>query len=101
MIRLCERRVARSAPVTAGNDEPVVLVSGAPPGRAGELGAGGVVERSELVGGVSKEETSEGMKLMVSEPVPAGVILDVSITVAVSPLRLSVIWLAPLPGLVV
>jgi hypothetical protein len=41
------------------------------------------------------------MKLIVSEPVPAGVILDVSITVDVSPLRLSVIWLAPLSGLVV
>jgi hypothetical protein len=41
------------------------------------------------------------MKLMVSEPVPAGAILDVSITVEVSPRRLSVILLPDESGLIV
>jgi hypothetical protein len=41
------------------------------------------------------------MKLIVPEPVPEGEILDVSITVEVSPLRLSVILLPDESGLMV
>jgi hypothetical protein len=91
----------RSAPVTGGKDDPVVLVRGAAPGAAGADGAGGTGERSELVGAASKDETSEGMKLIVSDPVPAAGIFDVSITVDVSPFRLSVIRLSALSGLIV
>lgn len=95
------RSVERSAPVTGGKDDPVVRVSGAAPGAEGTLGAGGTEERSEPMGAASYDETSEGRKLMVSEPVPAPGILAVSITVDVSPVRLSVIRLAPLSGLMV
>jgi hypothetical protein len=91
----------RSAPVTGGKEEPVVRVSGAAPGRGGELGVGGTGERSEPVGAASYDETSDGIKLTVSEPLPVTGIFDVSITVDVSPRRLSVIRLAPLSGLVV
>jgi hypothetical protein len=84
--------------VTGGNDEPVVLVNGAAPGAAG---TGGTGERSEPVGAASYDDTSEGMKLTVSEPVPAAGIFAVSMTVDVSPVRLSVIRLAPLSGFMV
>jgi hypothetical protein len=87
--------------VTAGNDDPVVLVSGAAPGAAAALGVGGTGERSEPVGAASKDETSDGMKLIVSDPVPATGIFDVSMTVEISPCRLRVIRLAPLSGLMV
>jgi hypothetical protein len=41
------------------------------------------------------------MKLIVSDPVPATGIFDVSMTVEISPCRLRVIRLAPLSGLMV
>jgi hypothetical protein len=75
-------------------------VRGAAPGE-GATGAGGTGERSEPVGAASYDDTSEGMKLMVSDPVPVPGIFTVSMTVDVSPVRLSVIRFAPLSGLMV
>jgi len=101
MIKPCARSAARSAPVTGGNDEPFIRVSGAAPGAPGADGAGGTGERSEPVGATWYDDTSDGMKLTVSDPVPVAGIFAVSMTVDVSPVRLSVILLAELSGLVV
>jgi hypothetical protein len=100
-MRLCALNVTRSAPVTGGNDDPVVRMSGAAPGTAGAVAAGGVRNSSEPVGAAWNDETSAGMKLMVSDPVPVTGTFDVSMTVDVSPVRLSVIRPAPLSGFVV
>ena len=76
-------------------------VNGAAPGTTEEVAAGGVGPSADGVGAASYEETSDGVKLTVSEPVPAAGIFEVSITVAVSPRRLSVILLADESGFMV
>ena len=66
---MCDRIVTRSAPVTVGKDEPLVFVNGAAPGAAavGEVGG-----NSDPAGALSYEEMSDGVKLIVSDPVPRG-----------------------------
>lgn len=71
-MRLCDRSVTRSAPVTVGNDEPFVFVSGAAPGTAGVVEAGDLGGNSDPAGAMSYEAASDGAKLIVSDPVPRG-----------------------------
>lgn len=66
IMRLCDRSVTRSAPVTAGNDDPFVFVSGA----AGVVEGGDIGGNSDLGGTLSYVDTSDGAKLIVSDPVP-------------------------------
>jgi len=71
-MRLCDRSVIKSAPVTVGNDEPPVFVNGGAPGTAGMPAGGGVGGSSDPAGAVPYEEASDGAKLIVSDPVPRG-----------------------------
>ena len=63
--------------------------------------AAGIGEGAREDGGGAEAGTSEGVNATVSEPVADSTRFAVSITVAVSPLRASVILVAPESGLIV